>query len=84
MNEARERILLGAAVADLRETVYRQQCLLEALLQSLEDDERVDSAAVRDLAAALAAQGPGQPAPLMPGRYPRRPRPAPGSGGARP
>ena len=39
--EARERILLGAAVADLREAVYRQQCLLEALIEWLVEQDQM-------------------------------------------
>ena len=52
--EARERILLAAAVADLREAVYAQQCLLEALVQALAEQGLVDEAELRDRADTLA------------------------------
>lgn len=42
--EARERIMLAAAVADLRESLYAQQCLLEALIRALAERGLVDAA----------------------------------------
>lgn len=51
--DARATILIGAALADLRETVYRQQCMIEALLIALTERGLVDDAQLHEHAQAL-------------------------------
>lgn len=53
--EARERIMLAAAVADLRQELYRQGLLLEALFQALEEAGLLDADEVRARVSALDA-----------------------------
>lgn len=55
-NAARERIMLGAAIADLREALYHQQCLLLALIQLLEDRGVLDAAEVLDQGRSLSSE----------------------------
>ena len=59
---ARERIMLAAAVADLREALFHQQCVIEALLQLLGEQGVLDDAEVRDRAEAVY----GDAAPARP------------------
>lgn len=63
--EARERIMLAAAVADLREGLYAQQCLLEALIAALAEQGLIDGAALRRRVKA-AAQDAGPAGPAVP------------------
>lgn len=55
-SEARERILLGAAIADLREALYHQQCLLFALIDILAERTGLDETEVLDRARAISAR----------------------------
>ncbi|HEY8449334.1 MAG TPA: hypothetical protein VIL95_02535 [Bacillota bacterium] len=56
VGEARERILLAAAVADLREALYRQQCWLTALVSALEERGLLEEGEIRDRAEAISQQ----------------------------
>lgn len=53
--EARERILLAAAVADLRQQLYQQQLVLEALTQLLDEAGLVERAELEARVSALDA-----------------------------
>lgn len=52
--DARERIMLGAAIADLREALYKQQCLLLAILEMLDEKDLMDQAEALDRGRALS------------------------------
>jgi len=75
--DARERILLAAAVADLRQDLYGQHCLLAALIEALAargliDEEDLRRRVLEDAAAGLRVQEPDPPAgpPAEPGAGP--------------
>src|SRR5690606_8348798 len=75
--DARERILLAAAVADLRQDLYGQHCLLAALIEALAargliDEEDLRRRVLEDAAAGLRVRAREPPAgrPAEPGAGP--------------
>lgn len=77
--EAQERILLAAAVADLREELYRQRLILQSVVEVLIRHGVWPSGA--DPHPRAEPRAPAEPAPAASGRGARG---APAPGGGRP